>query len=124
MSEPDKTPDLAKIRRRLALHADVETGLTPAIAAALLLLLPPIPVEDRHTVDDVLPRPTTEPGHPEWIFGTWQIAVRGDRGGLIEWRMTHPDIVWFTDPAEAEQFAAVLLSAAARARAQQETDRG
>jgi hypothetical protein len=125
----DELPDLGNVRRRLAAVSD-DNGLSPqqrtvtalyGLVDAMLLLLPPTPVEDRHTVDDVPPWATTEADNPEWVFGTWQIAIRGDRGGLIEWRMSHPDIVWFTDPAEAEQFAAVLLSAAARARTQQES---
>lgn len=72
------------------------------------------PTEGRHTVEDTAPTATDRDTGPSWDYGTWRIAVRTDRRDLIEWRISHPNIRWFTEPKEAEQFAAVLLSAAAR----------
>jgi hypothetical protein len=140
-------PDLAEARRALRVLRD-SCGLdeTPppdvvtrrevmrfrAIADALLLLLPPGPAvetTDRHAVNDVPPSPGTHetPDGEKWTW-SWehvQVMVEHD----VEPENRYPVILtkaaykWLS-VEDAEAVAAELLSAAARARTHQETDRG
>lgn len=111
------TPNLAKIRAELA-HMALPTGNEGmsrwgVIADALLLLLPPTPVEDRHTVDDVPPN-TTVDEVPGWVLGDHTVRVASGTRYSVHW--VQGNTKWHTTPEEAAAFAAVLLSAAARAR--------
>jgi hypothetical protein len=107
--------DLEKVRANLAYVAEVYLDFSPeaAVAAALLLLLPPTPVEDRHTVDDVPPNDIVGE-EPRWVLGDHMIRVAPGSRHSVQWMQGRDR--WSTTPAEAEEFAAVLLSAVARAR--------
>jgi hypothetical protein len=108
----DPTPDLADVRRRLALVTGEPYQLVD-LADALLLLLPPTPAEDRHTVDDFPPN-TTIDEVPGWVLGDHTIRVAPGMRYSVHW--VQGNTKWHTTPEEATEFAAVLLSAAARAR--------
>lgn len=108
------TDDLDQVRAELTHIRDLQlTHVNSAVAAALLLLLPPTPVEDRHTVDDVPPNDTVGE-NPRWTLGDHAFRVVPGQRHSVQWKQDNA--TWHTTPTEAEEFAAVLLSAAARAR--------
>jgi hypothetical protein len=126
-------PDLATVRQRLAAVSE-PNGLTTdqrnlvalyGIADALLLLLPPGPLPDKHTVDDNAPYYGTErtPDGREWTWRWDYVRVMmdnpGDEPGDQRPIRLDTDACQWMSVGEAVGIAAELLSAAARARAAQ-----
>jgi hypothetical protein len=121
-------PNPADVRQRLALVTGEPHHLVD-IADALLLLLPPTPTEDRHTVNDVSPDYDGDPRcSAGWAYGSWTFGIRfdPDRPSADAAVKVSPGLgqTWYLPVQEVEDLAAILLSAAARARAQQEATRG
>lgn len=114
VTDPTPLPDLADVRLRLAKASASanDPRLLPTlqgVADALLLLLPPPAVPGWHTVPD------QEPIDGAWTAGGDKITIdpTNDRPVTIHdgcFRTT-----WLITPAEARDYAAQLLSAAARA---------
>lgn len=118
----DTTPDLADVRRRLALVTGEPYQLVD-LADALLLLLPSPPVAGRYTVSDVPPHSPSRvySAGPAWTWCWNYVRVLMDNLAGIEpheqklIRLNTNTAEWLS-VEQAEIMAAELLSAAARAR--------
>jgi hypothetical protein len=117
----DETPDLADVRRRLALVTGEPYQLVDLADA--LLLLPSSPVAGRHTVSDVSPHPPSRvySAGPAWTWCWNYVRVLMDNlAGIAPHeqkliRLNTNTAEWLSIE-QAETMAGELLSAAARAR--------